>query len=116
MYWGSRSATPLERAEFAISVPGEVSHLSLSQDGKWLAFVCPGETDGSPMVFVQRIGTASARVLPESEGASFPFWSPDDQYVAFFSKGKLRKSAHLRWGAAESGRRRDRAARWQLGQ
>ena len=93
LYWASPLTAPLDRAEFAINVPGEVSHLSLSQDGKWLAFVCPGETDGSPMVFVQRIGSASARAIPESEGASYPFWSPDHQFVAFFSKGKLRKAA-----------------------
>ena len=70
VYWVSPRTAPLDRAEFAISVPGEVSHLSLSPDGKWLAFVCPGETDGSPMVFVQRIGSASAHAIPESEGAS----------------------------------------------
>jgi len=92
-YWISRGAGSSDRAEFAISVPGEVSQLSLSSDGKWLAFVSPGENDARPMVFVERIGAASARAIPGSEGASCPFWSPDDQYVAFFASGKLRKAA-----------------------
>jgi len=92
-YWISRGAGSFNRAEFAISVPGEVSHVSLSSDGKWLAFVSPGDNDGRPMVFVQRIGAGSARAVPGSEGASYPFWSPDDQYVAFFANGKLRKAA-----------------------
>ena len=92
-YWTAQRANPAERAEFSISVPGEVSHLALSPDGKWLAFVSPGETDGSPMVYVQRIGSAAARAIAGSEGASYPFWSPDDAYVAFFAKGKLYKAA-----------------------
>jgi hypothetical protein len=29
--------------------------------------------------------------MPGTEGASFPFWSPDDAYVAFFARGKLFK-------------------------
>ena len=50
-YWRQRIAqNPAERAEFSIPVPGEVSHLAISPDGKWLAFVSPGDTEGSPMV------------------------------------------------------------------
>ncbi|MGA2147989.1 MAG: protein kinase [Bryobacteraceae bacterium] len=101
IYGVFRGAAPLERAELAIDVPGEVNQLALSPDGKWLAFTGPGETDGSPMVFVQRIGAAQARAIPESEGASNAFWSPDDQYVAFFSRGRLRKAA-LSGGAPQS--------------
>jgi len=92
-FWAARRSGELERTEFAITVPGEVSHLSISPDGKWLAFVSPGETGGAPMVYVQRVGSPEARALAGSEGASYPFWSPDDAYVAFFAKGKLRKAA-----------------------
>jgi eukaryotic-like serine/threonine-protein kinase len=88
-----RRSSPVERQEFAISVAGEASHLAISPDGKFLAYIAPGDSDGSPMVWVQRIGNAAAHTIPESEGASYPFWSPDDVWVAFFAKGKLRKSA-----------------------
>jgi len=92
-WFAYRGGRPPERAEFGIAVPGEVSHLSLSADGKWLAFVSPDEASGAPVVFVQRVGTRVARGIPGSEGASYPFWSPDDAYVAFFAQGKLRKAA-----------------------
>ena len=45
------------------------------------------------MVYVQRIGSAEARAIAGSDGASYPFWSPDDAYVAFFANGKLLKAA-----------------------
>ena len=45
------------------------------------------------MVYVQRIGSTGERAIPGTEGASYPFWSPDDVYVAFFSGAKLKKVA-----------------------
>jgi Tol biopolymer transport system component len=45
------------------------------------------------MVYLQRIGSAEARAIAGTEGASYPFWSPDGAYVAFFANGKLRKTA-----------------------
>jgi len=99
-YWASARRGVLEREEYAIPVPGEVSHLAISTDGKWLAFVSPGET-GAPVVYVQRIGSPDARPLAGSEGASYPFWSPDDAYVAFFAQGKLRK-VELTGGAPQN--------------
>lgn len=80
-----------ERLEFAIPVHGEVSHLALSRDGRMLAFVSPDEASGTNKLSVQRIGSSMATLLPGSEGANYPFWSPDDIYVAFFADGKLKK-------------------------
>ena len=81
-----------ERRDFAIPVSSEVTHLALSSDGKWLAVVSPGET-GLPQLYVQRIGSATARTLPGTEGASYPFWSPDSTWLAFFANSKLQKVA-----------------------
>jgi Tol biopolymer transport system component len=58
-----------------------------------LAFVSPDEASGANMVSVQRIGSSAVTLLPGTEGASYPFWSPDDTFVAFFADGKLKKVA-----------------------
>jgi len=87
----ARRPVVAERMRFAISVPGEVSHMALSSDGSTLAFVSPDESSGLPVIYVQRVGSSSPAVLPGTEGASFPFWSPDGVYVAFFANGKLQK-------------------------
>ena len=46
-------------------------------------------------------GLARPRQPSGAEGASYPFWSPDDAYVAYFARGKLRKSA-LAGGAPQN--------------
>ena len=90
---GRRQSPLAERLEFAIPVNGEASHMALSPDGSVLAFVSPDEASGANMLSVQRIGSGAVTVLPGTEGASYPFWSPDDTYVAFFAEGKLKKVA-----------------------
>jgi serine/threonine protein kinase len=83
----------VERLEFAIPIQQETSHLAISGDGRMLAFVSPDQTSGANMLGVQRIGSSAVTILPGTEGASYPFWSPDDGYVAFFADGKLKKIA-----------------------
>src|ERR1700730_3457929 len=84
---------PVERLEFSIPMQEEASHLALSPDGRMLAFVSPNEASGANMLAVQRLGSSGAAVLAGTDGASYPFWSPDDAYVAFFADGKLKKIA-----------------------
>lgn len=67
--------------------------MALSRDGSLLVFVSPQEDSGLPMLYIQRIGSPNATLLPGTEGASFPFWSPDDANVAFFANGKLERIA-----------------------
>ncbi len=89
----ARRSAATTRMQFAIPVSGEVSHMALSSDGSMLAFVSPEENSGLPMLYIQRIGSPAAAVLPGTEGASYPFWSPDGTNVAFFADGKLEKVA-----------------------
>ncbi|MDP9162456.1 MAG: protein kinase [Acidobacteriota bacterium] len=91
----ARRPVATTRMQFAIPVPEEmsVSHMALSRDGAMLAFVSPEESTGLPMIYVQRIGSTSVTLLPGTQNASFPFWSPDGAYIAFFGNGKLQKMA-----------------------
>jgi len=83
------------RLQFALAVPDEmsISHMALSRDGSMLAFVSPEESSALPMLFVQRVGSPNVTPLPGTQGASFPFWSPDAAYVGFFADHKLQKIA-----------------------
>ena len=84
-----RPGAAATRMQFAIPVPGEINHLAISADGRMLAFVSPDDRTGIPMLFVQRVGAPAATELAQTEGASYPFWSPDDASVGFFASSKL---------------------------
>jgi eukaryotic-like serine/threonine-protein kinase len=82
---------PSARMQFAITVPGEVTNMAIAADGKMLAYVSPDARSGISMLFVQRVGSATATELANTEGASYPFWSPDDTAVGFFSNSRLER-------------------------
>jgi hypothetical protein len=92
-FFARHSSAIEERLQFAIPVPGEVSHLALSPDGRMLAFIAVDEKSAEPMLYVQPVGSPNATLIPNTEGASYPFWSPDDAFVAFFAHGKLFKAS-----------------------
>jgi len=85
------SSEPVTAMHFAIPMRDEVSHLALSPDGNTLAFVSPDENSGTPMLFLQEVGSDAATALPDTSGATYPFWSPDNQYIAFFASARLSK-------------------------
>lgn len=92
-WWVARRPVPTTRMQFALDFPEEmsVSHMALSRDGSMLVFVSPEENSALPMLFVQHIGSPDVTPLPGTQGASYPFWSPDNTAVAFFANGKLLK-------------------------
>ncbi len=91
----ARRPGPTMRMQFAVAVPDEmsISHMALSRDGAMVVFVSPEETSAMPILFVQRVGSPNVTLLPGTQGASYPFWSPDGAYVGFFANGKLQKTA-----------------------
>jgi eukaryotic-like serine/threonine-protein kinase len=91
-WWIARQpGAPAARMQFAITVPGEVNNMAISADGRMLVYVSPDAKTGIPMLFVQRVGSAAAAELAATEGASYPFWSPDDTAVGFFAGSKLER-------------------------
>ncbi len=75
------SITPPENASF--------DNIALSPDGRWLAFTAA--TGGKVQLWVRALDATEAKVLPGTEGARLPFWSPDNRWVAFFTANKLKK-------------------------
>ena len=82
-----------ETMRFTIPAPEKSSFteaFEIAPNGQTLAFVARG-TSGDTALWVRPIASVEARQLPGTEGAAFPFWSPDSRSIAFFSGGKLRK-------------------------
>jgi hypothetical protein len=62
----------------------------ISPDGTIIAFTALDE-GGIKQLWIRDLRDASIRSLPDSQDASFPFWSPDSRSLAFFAGGKLKR-------------------------
>ncbi len=76
---------------FQISAPGRAEFPAFSPDGRYLAFVT--NQGGPDQIWIRAMDTLEARPLTGTEGASFPFWSPNSAYLGFFAHGKIQKIA-----------------------
>ena len=83
MLWIMRvpSAAPLSH-RYTVE---EGAGLSLSPDGRWLLSSSRGE------LRLRAHDGVEWRTLPGTEGADYPFWSPDSSAVGFFAGGRLRR-------------------------
>jgi len=63
---------------------------TLSPDGKRIVFGARS-ADGKTPLWVRSLDALTAQPLAGTEGAAFPFWSPDSRFIAFFADGKLKK-------------------------
>jgi Tol biopolymer transport system component len=62
---------------------------SISPDGRRIVFGVSSQ--GGSTLFVRSLDQADAVELPGTEGAAYPFWSPDSRQIAFFAAGKLKR-------------------------
>jgi len=62
---------------------------ALSPDGQRAAFVAAG--DGQPRLWVRSLNSTTVQPLQGTEGATYPFWSPDGRSIGFFAAGKLKR-------------------------
>jgi len=64
--------------------------VAVSPDGRRLAFSA-GPAGGRNQLYIRPLDALTAQPLAGTEGARFPFWSPDSRFVGFFAGGKLKK-------------------------
>ena len=69
---------------------GEGGGMALSPDGQYLAFVAIG-ADGRSFLWLRAMDADEPQKLDGTEGAAYPFWSPDSKSVAFFAGGKMKR-------------------------
>lgn len=92
----SPDATNAHAARFSVAAPRgtsfgtreQVISPAVSPDGTRLVFRVLRQ--GEPVLAVRPMDVLDAQVLTGTEGARFPFWSPDGRTIAFFAGGKLK--------------------------
>src|ERR1700730_18339600 len=61
----------------------------ISPDGRLVVF--SAILDGKSQLYLRSIRKLSLDALPGTDGATFPFWSPDSRSIAFFMGDKLKR-------------------------
>jgi eukaryotic-like serine/threonine-protein kinase len=81
------SLSPLESGRFVTGATGDMGGFALSPDGRYVVY---GATvKGNTSLWISSLDGTVARRIPGTEGAGFPFWSPDSKSVSFAVGGKL---------------------------
>jgi Tol biopolymer transport system component/tRNA A-37 threonylcarbamoyl transferase component Bud32 len=75
------------------AAPASPAVIALSPDGANVAFAAVKRSDGIPRLYLRNFDRADAVLLPGTDHANGPFFSPDGQWIAFFTAGKLKKIA-----------------------
>lgn len=87
----SRPGKKPRQVRLSLHVPEGASGIftRVSPDGRTLAF--SAATEGVYRLSVRPLDSLDALPLAGTEGARFPFWSPDSRHLGFFADGKLKR-------------------------
>ena len=95
--WHFRPVPPRPVTRFTISLPAgqrlvglDTPAIALSPDGTRFAYIA-AQGSGLPQLYLRAMASSDARPIPGTEGATDPFFSPDGQWLGFFTGGKLKK-------------------------
>ena len=83
-------ATLLPPAQTTLNLSDSLSIPTLSPDGRRVTFAARS-SDGRDHLWVRALEGSESRMLPGTEAAIYPFWSPDSRSIGFFAEGKLKK-------------------------
>jgi serine/threonine-protein kinase len=94
-WWYASTAAPAPLTRFEVHPPDKVligldsrPSVAMSPDGSTLAYVA--RTDGTSHIYLRSRGDLASRVVPGTDNATNPVFSPDGRQIAFFADGALR--------------------------
>ena len=89
--WGRGSKGTEQTTYFSAPLPFAARAVAVSPNGHTVAIAGHRESERIDVLWIYEPGSQEATNLARTEGASFPFWSPDGRSLGFFADGKLKK-------------------------
>jgi Tol biopolymer transport system component len=100
MVWGRATPAVATTAHLSLPIADELrlvpndspsagSSIAISADGHWIAFVVVRA--GERYIALREISRPDIAILPGTEGALTPMFSPESRWIAFFTETDLRK-------------------------
>ena len=96
LWWRSSSAATGAVTRMAATLPPDVSFnlalypvVTISRDGSKIAIVA--NRKGVANIYLRLVNEFDPRLIPGTDGATTPFFSPDGAWIGFFAEGKLKK-------------------------
>ena len=89
LWWGGKSAGGT--MYFSAVFPFPARNMAIAPNGHTVAVVAYQEAARQNVLWLYELGAREARSLGDTEGANFPFWSPDGNSLGFFADGKLKR-------------------------
>jgi Tol biopolymer transport system component len=89
--WWRRSGPVEQTMYFSAPFSFPVRDIAIAPNGHTVAVVGDRESGGKSALWLYEVGSREAKSVANTDGASFPFWSPDGRSLGFFAEGKLKK-------------------------
>jgi eukaryotic-like serine/threonine-protein kinase len=90
VWW--RSSPPIEHTMyFSAPFSFPARDMAIAPNGHTVAVVGDRESGGKSTLWMYEVGASEAKSVANTDGANFPFWSPDGLSLGFFAEGKLKR-------------------------
>jgi Tol biopolymer transport system component len=89
-------APPAETLRVMVQAPdkqklsNQTPDIVMSPDGSTIAFIASDQS-GATHIWLRSLGSEQTRIVAGTEGASFPFWSPDGRRLGFCADRKIKR-------------------------
>lgn len=89
--WWRNSTPPEQTMNFPAPMSFPAQDVAVAPNGHTVAVVAYLESARKNTIWIYELGSPGAKSLADTEGATYPFWSADGRFLAFFADGKLKK-------------------------